>query len=222
MAVSPSRNRGFSYSMKRQVDVILGESGESKILIASKKFLAILNGFISSDIEDESPHPEYNPQTDEWMAPGDPGYPEGWDSSKEYDTSGESGDLASLRGKIFSWIEDTHREIGSDNKVQRALQRIDMAVRHHMRHETRDCLSNLRSPWSKMLEKKGLGRIVNKMYFLKGGEDTFIIMPNRRWLEAEENIAKSANSEYKRYYLKKFPEAADDWLANGWIDWLDT
>jgi hypothetical protein len=41
-----------------------------------------------------------------------------------------------------------------------------------------------------------------------------------RWPEAEETIAKS---EYnKDYYLKEWPEAKDDWVLNGWIDWLDT
>jgi hypothetical protein len=26
----------------------------------------------------------------------------------------------------------------------------------------------------------------------------------------------------KKDYLLKFPEVADDWAMNGWIDWLDT
>jgi hypothetical protein len=40
-----------------------------------------------------------------------------------------------------------------------------------------------------------------------------------RWPEAEEAMA---NSEYKDWYLKTFPEAKDDWILNGWLDWLDT
>jgi hypothetical protein len=40
-----------------------------------------------------------------------------------------------------------------------------------------------------------------------------------RWPEAEEAIAKS---EYKDWYHEKFPEAKDDWILNGWLDWLDT
>lgn len=40
-----------------------------------------------------------------------------------------------------------------------------------------------------------------------------------RWPEAEATIAKS---EFKSEYLEEFPEAKDEWLLNGWIDWLDT
>jgi hypothetical protein len=40
-----------------------------------------------------------------------------------------------------------------------------------------------------------------------------------RWPEAEAAIA---NSDYKYMYLKKFPDAKDDWILNGLLDWLDT
>lgn len=40
-----------------------------------------------------------------------------------------------------------------------------------------------------------------------------------RWPAAEAVIAKS---DYKQTYLDAFPEAAEDWALNGWIDWLDT
>ena len=40
-----------------------------------------------------------------------------------------------------------------------------------------------------------------------------------RWPEAEEVIAKSG---FKDEYLQAHPGALDDWLLNGWIDWLDT
>ncbi len=39
-----------------------------------------------------------------------------------------------------------------------------------------------------------------------------------RWLEAEKAIAKSHKRDD---YLKLFPEAKDEWLINGWLDWLD-
>jgi hypothetical protein len=40
-----------------------------------------------------------------------------------------------------------------------------------------------------------------------------------RWPEAEEAIAKtSARDEY----LRDWPDAKEDWILNGWLDWLDT
>lgn len=39
-----------------------------------------------------------------------------------------------------------------------------------------------------------------------------------RFLHAEETIAQS---EFKDLYLRDWPDAKDDWTANGWIDWLD-
>lgn len=41
-----------------------------------------------------------------------------------------------------------------------------------------------------------------------------------RFLEGEAAIASS--EYYKKVYLQTFPEAADDWATNGWLDWLDT
>jgi hypothetical protein len=40
-----------------------------------------------------------------------------------------------------------------------------------------------------------------------------------RFPEGEEAVAKS---EYRDKYLESFPDAKDDWLLNGWLDWLDT
>jgi hypothetical protein len=42
---------------------------------------------------------------------------------------------------------------------------------------------------------------------------------NGRFPEGEEAVAKS---ESRDEYLKTFPEAKDDWILNGWLDWLDT
>jgi hypothetical protein len=41
-----------------------------------------------------------------------------------------------------------------------------------------------------------------------------------RFPEAEEAIARS--KDLKDDYLYHFPEAKEDWLLNGWLDWLDT
>ena len=41
-----------------------------------------------------------------------------------------------------------------------------------------------------------------------------------RFLDGEAAIASS--KFYTKVYLEAFPEAADDWAMNGWIDWLDT
>jgi hypothetical protein len=49
-----------------------------------------------------------------------------------------------------------------------------------------------------------------------------------RWPEVEEVIAKSVLREEfpftasKEEYLETFPDAKDDWILNGWLDWLDT
>jgi hypothetical protein len=40
-----------------------------------------------------------------------------------------------------------------------------------------------------------------------------------RWPDVEEALAKS---HWRETYLEHFPEAKDDWIMNGWIDWLDT
>jgi hypothetical protein len=37
-----------------------------------------------------------------------------------------------------------------------------------------------------------------------------------------EGEATIANSEWKETYLERFPEAKEDWIINGWLDWLDT
>lgn len=180
--------------MKRQVDVILGESevGPDGIVAASKELARILSSFLVANVEDHSPHPEFNKETGDWIAPGDPGYPKGWDDREEYDTSGEPDDLAHLRSKIFAWIEGTRKEIGSDPVVRKALDRINMSVRHHMRHETRDCLYNLIAPWNRMLDHHRIGQIQNEIY--SGGEDKYVVVPRDK----------------------------DEWVLNGWIDWLDT
>ena len=39
-----------------------------------------------------------------------------------------------------------------------------------------------------------------------------------RFPEAEEAIDKS---EYRDKYLESFPDAKDDWVLNGWLDWMD-
>lgn len=116
------------------ISCLLGESGNFKILDATKKLGAILNQFLAANIEDESP-------------------------LEGNSAEGEPEDLSHLRSLIFAWIEDTHREIGSDLAVQKALDYINVAVRHHMRHETRDCLYNLSEPWNEMLRAKGLSEL---------------------------------------------------------------
>jgi hypothetical protein len=42
---------------------------------------------------------------------------------------------------------------------------------------------------------------------------------NRRFFQAEYGIAHSI---FKDEYLEAFPDAKDDWVMNGWLDWLDT
>jgi hypothetical protein len=42
-----------------------------------------------------------------------------------------------------------------------------------------------------------------------------------RFIAAEETLAHS-QSDAKKWYLEVFPEAKEDWIINGWIDWLDT
>jgi hypothetical protein len=39
-----------------------------------------------------------------------------------------------------------------------------------------------------------------------------------RWPEAERTIMESVHC---RSYLDLFPEAKDDWILKGWLDWLD-
>lgn len=48
-----------------------------------------------------------------------------------------------------------------------------------------------------------------------------------RFPEGEEAIAigwkaTGWNSGWRNRYLKEFPDAGDDWILNGWLDWLDT
>jgi hypothetical protein len=44
-----------------------------------------------------------------------------------------------------------------------------------------------------------------------------------RFIEGEKALANEPNdSVSKRRYLAFFPEAKEDWLLNGWVDWLDT
>ena len=149
---------------KRVIDALLGENELSHGLIggdplgenireATQKLADILNEYSTADIEDNSPDPEWNEETEEMMGPGDEGYPEGWDQSEKYDTTDESDDLASFRSAIFEWLDDTFGALGALSpeakaKAEQSLNGINMSVRHHMRHQTRDCLYNIYEHWN--------------------------------------------------------------------------
>ena len=138
---------------KRVIDALLGENELSHGLIggdplgenireATQKLADILNEYSTADIEDNSPDPEWNEETEEMMGPGDEGYPEGWDQSEKYDTTDESDDLASFRSAIFEWLDDTFGALGALSpeakaKAEQSLNGINMSVRHHMRHQDR-------------------------------------------------------------------------------------
>jgi hypothetical protein len=46
-----------------------------------------------------------------------------------------------------------------------------------------------------------------------------MIQSGERFPELEDQIAKSGQ---RKSYLERFPEAKDEWIMNGWADWLDT
>lgn len=68
------------------------------------------------------------------------------------------------------------------------------------------------------LNARAIHRLLKSIPELPLGELVFHM--NTRVPEIEQHIV--ANKVARREYLGKFPDAEDDWILNGWLDWLDT
>jgi hypothetical protein len=120
---------------------------------ATKDLADILNRFATCDVEDTSPYPGTQSDDDdpEVHANWEVANPN-WFRDPEYDTSEESSDLAEFRSAVFGWVESAKGLVGQDSGALRAIDTINIAVRHYMRHETRDCMYNISQPWAEFLE----------------------------------------------------------------------
>lgn len=136
-------------SVGKLISRIVGEASQQSnigLVKATKSLAEILNQFKEYDVEDTSPRPGTQGEDD--CSDADPD----WDNNPEYDTSGESEDLAFFRSAIFQWVESAKGLVGQDKDALRAIDTIDRSVRHYMRHESRDCMYNIAQPWTEFLE----------------------------------------------------------------------
>lgn len=115
------------------VSKILGESTDWELFLLTKKLAHILNSFEGADIEDTSP---YTPD---------------WAEGDQYDTSGETEDLQSLRQQIFEWANEARNLLPDNKDALLAVRSMLWHVRHHMRQEPSSCLYNISWPWEDFL-----------------------------------------------------------------------
>ena len=115
------------------VSKILGESTDWELFLLTKKLAHILNSFEGADIEDQSP---YTPD---------------WAEGDQYDTSGETEDLQSLRQQIFEWANEARNLLPDNKDALLAVRSMLWSVRHHMRREPSSCLYNISWYWEDFL-----------------------------------------------------------------------
>jgi hypothetical protein len=120
-------------------DRILGESSDWDLFLLTKKLAAILNSFEGADIEDASP---YTPD---------------WAEGHQYDTSGETEDLQSLRQQIVEWANEARNLLPDNKDALLAVRSMLWTVRHHMRHEPSSCLYNISWYWDDFLRNNPKG-----------------------------------------------------------------
>jgi hypothetical protein len=120
-------------------DRILGESSDWDLFLLTKKLAAILNSFEGADIEDTSP---YTPD---------------WAEGHQYDTSGETEDLQSLRQQIVEWANEARNLLPDNKDALLAVRSMLWTVRHHMRHQPGSCLYNISWYWDDFLRNNPQG-----------------------------------------------------------------
>lgn len=161
---------------KQVIDRLIGEADEQPqpgqastggslvyndhLIRVTRKLCGILNSYMGSNLEDESPYPGVKNYDDDDAAEQHADFADAnpdWAKNPEYDTSGEPDDLASFRRDIFQWIDESKELFAGNDQVHVALDQVGHSVRHHMRHETEDCLYNIGETWAKFLRKNEKG-----------------------------------------------------------------
>jgi len=118
---------------KRLISQLLGENDAphfQKLGQVTRRLSQILNGHTHSDLEDTSP-----------------------DTGIADDDTSDNEDLSLFRSEIFDWIRDSKELLSGNDEALQALDKVGYAVRHYMRHETRDCLYNIQQTWAEFLQK---------------------------------------------------------------------
>jgi len=164
---------------KRVIERLIGESGSdnSKLTQVTQDLADILNRYQGDDIEDTSHYPGVmDPRADDYMDQHNAyvkANPD-WDKNPNYDTTGQSEGLALFRGEILGWIKSARNLLATNDEAQKALDHIGWSVRHHMRHETRDCLYNISEPWAEFLRNDKTGP---QLRLQRGGFGPYVVSP---------------------------------------------